>query len=127
MPIIELTEDMYDAAQDEIAYLLVTDAIKGDFRKALVALLDVVEQDRRKRKREGSQSSRAQSFALTRLTREFPDRFRELYDEETAAKTAARPQTRAKTRLCDENRDRYREIYAEEAKRLGVACQAVNA
>jgi hypothetical protein len=42
---IKLTQDMYDAAQDEIAYLMVNDSITGDFRKALEAMLAIVERD----------------------------------------------------------------------------------
>jgi hypothetical protein len=40
---IKLTQDMYDAAQDQIGYMLQTEAIRSDFRKALEALLQVVE------------------------------------------------------------------------------------
>lgn len=39
---IELTQEMYDAAQDEVAYMLQTDEIRSDFRNALEALLAVV-------------------------------------------------------------------------------------
>lgn len=42
---IELTQEMYDAAQDEVAYLMVTPEIRAGFRKALAAALAVVERD----------------------------------------------------------------------------------
>lgn len=42
---IELTQEMYDAAQDEIAYALATPEIRADFRKALAAVLAIVERD----------------------------------------------------------------------------------
>ena len=61
---------------------------------------------------------RAQNAALTRLTHEFWNRYRELLDEEYEFRTAVRPQSRARTRLSQEHRERYRQLYAEECDRL---------
>jgi hypothetical protein len=61
---------------------------------------------------------RAATAALTRLTHEFWDRYRELIEEENAARTAKRPQSRARTRLSHEQRKRYQKLYHEECERL---------
>jgi hypothetical protein len=61
---------------------------------------------------------RAATAALTRLTHEFWDRYRQLVEEENAAGTARRPQTRARTRLNHEQRKRYQQLYHEECERM---------
>jgi hypothetical protein len=63
---------------------------------------------------------RAQTAALTQLTHEFWDRYRELLAEERAAGVAVRPQSAARTRLSREHPERYRELYNQERDRLAA-------
>jgi hypothetical protein len=70
------------------------------------------------RRRENQWRPRAATAALTRLTHEFWDRYRELLEEERAAGTARRPQSRARTRLSHEQPGRYRQLYDEERDRM---------
>jgi hypothetical protein len=70
------------------------------------------------RRRENQWRPRAATAALTRLTHEFWDRYRELIEEERAAGTAKRPQTRARTRLSHEQPRRYQQLYHEECERM---------
>jgi hypothetical protein len=70
---------------------------------------------------------RAHSAARTRLTHEYWDRYRQLFDEIKAEITAAlangettsiKAQSRAKTRLVREYPLRFQQLYAEELDKL---------